>query len=219
MQQQITPSPTNTYFDKSRSRQPRCGSIAKPLLAVALLIIGCLWAGCVERKPERLERRESPVTSDLKDMVEACHEMQANSQIEPETYKQTMIVFRNRVYDLVTQALIREPEDLARAAEVLLASDMAGGEADCLLAFYMARNAAEKGMGDARYLAARCIDRYMVTSGQLQRFGTQVVKGPDGKFELAPYDPNTSDEERAEWGVPPLQELMEQGDTVGNITP
>lgn len=144
-------------------------------------------------------------------MAQAQEEMRTNPQIDQETYKQTMIVFRNRVYDLVAQALVREPEDLARAAQVLLACDLAGGDADCLLAFYLAKNAADKGMEDARPLAARCVDRYLVRSGQAQRFGTQMIADSLGNWMLAPVDPNTTDSERAAWGVPSLEELMQQG--------
>ncbi|MBD3258514.1 hypothetical protein GF377_08780 [candidate division GN15 bacterium] len=180
---------------------------------VLLLVVSLAVGGCIERKPERLARRESPVTADLKDMAGAQADMQADSTIDPETYKRTLIVFRNRVYDYTAQALVREAEDLYRAATILLECDIAGGDADCLLAFYMAKTAADKGMEEARYLAARSIDRHMVTHGKLQRFGTQEILDSLGGRTLAPFDPNTSDSERAAWGVPPLEELMPQGAT------
>ena len=61
----------------------------------------------------------------------------------------------------------------------------------------------------ARWLYAATWDRYLMNLNQPQRFGTQYTGrglGADCKFELVPVDPATTDEERAVYGVPTLEE-------------
>lgn len=58
----------------------------------------------------------------------------------------------------------------------------------------------------ARPLAARAFDRLRLLAGQPQKYGTEVVV-QDGVRTLWPVDPNTTDSERAKWGLPALAEL------------
>lgn len=56
-----------------------------------------------------------------------------------------------------------------------------------------------------RWLAAAARDRYLQSIGEPQIYGTQYRKGPDGRWTLEPIDEDAvTDEERQEWGVPPL---------------
>ena len=58
----------------------------------------------------------------------------------------------------------------------------------------------------AKWLAATAQDRYLVSIGKPQIYGTQYHM-ENGVWRLAPVDENAvTDEERAKWGVPPLAE-------------
>ncbi|MCR9245331.1 MAG: hypothetical protein NXI31_09885 [bacterium] len=57
-----------------------------------------------------------------------------------------------------------------------------------------------------RPLAATAYDRVRRLAGEPQKFGTQIVEC-EGRCELWPVDPTTTDSERAKWGLPPLAEL------------
>jgi hypothetical protein len=63
----------------------------------------------------------------------------------------------------------------------------------------------------ARWLAAASEDRLLVRQGQLQKWGTQFGK-KDGKWVLEDVDPAVTDEQRAEWDVPPLAEARERAE-------
>jgi hypothetical protein len=51
------------------------------------------------------------------------------------------------------------------------------------------------------------MDRYLLSNGKLQKFGTQMVQTIDGRRSLQPVEPTTTDEERLKYGVPSLVEL------------
>src|SRR6202011_3631592 len=54
-----------------------------------------------------------------------------------------------------------------------------------------------------RWLAAAALDRLLVHEGQRQKYGTQY-RTWGGAQMLVEVNPSTTDEERAEWDVPPL---------------
>ena len=86
--------------------------------------------------------------------------------------------------------------------------------------FMRARDLAYKSMGlghtPARWLFAAATDRFLVSQGKKQKFGTQyrmvALKNKNRKtkryFELAPYDKRTTDVVRAKFYVPPLKQLI-----------
>jgi hypothetical protein len=65
-------------------------------------------------------------------------------------------------------------------------------------------------LGDPRAirLAAASLDRWFVSVGNQQLFGTQF-HNVDGRWELISVDPSTTDAERAAWDVPSLAESLE----------
>ncbi|MCA8974411.1 MAG: hypothetical protein KDC98_06800 [Planctomycetes bacterium] len=63
----------------------------------------------------------------------------------------------------------------------------------------------------ARPLAATAFDRRRMLRGEPQKFGTQVVER-DGRRELWPVDPGTTDSERSKWGLPRLDELRRRAE-------
>lgn len=112
---------------------------------------------------------------------------------------------RELVLGMVSSGRIRSPGEHALAAFVLTSSREL---ADLDLAHRLALRAGE--LGDARGwpIAAEALDRALYLQGQPQRFGTQYVYEPVlQRWALYPVDPTTSDEERSEFGIPPLAAL------------
>lgn len=58
----------------------------------------------------------------------------------------------------------------------------------------------------ARWLAAASLDRKLMYEKKPQKYGTQFSREGTGPWTLWECDPKTTDEERAEWGVPTLDE-------------
>lgn len=73
------------------------------------------------------------------------------------------------------------------------------------LAHSYAKKALEMGSNVTKWLYAASLDRWLVSQGKLQKFGTQY-NTTTGK--ILDYDTKTTDEERAKYGVPPLEKLL-----------
>jgi hypothetical protein len=114
---------------------------------------------------------------------------------------------------------VRTPADKANAALVLqhtgltfCGDKMISLSADnYLLAHHLATSAYETGYADARFLVAQTIDRYLSLTEGVQKYGTnRFINQTTGAEEWAPIDRNTTDAERAKYGVPPLEVLLRQ---------
>jgi hypothetical protein len=80
-----------------------------------------------------------------------------------------------------------------------------------LLAHHLANAAFEAGDQNARHLVAQTLDRYLSMTAGYQKYGTnRFINQQTGREELSPIDRNTTDAERAKYGVPPLAELLKQ---------
>jgi len=76
-------------------------------------------------------------------------------------------------------------------------------------AHQLAMKAVELGDDSARWLAAAALDRSLLMDGKPQKYGTQFSLNSSDEWELAqPIDPAVTDEERAEWHVPPLEDAL-----------
>ena len=69
----------------------------------------------------------------------------------------------------------------------------------------LAAKAIELGYEEDKWLYAAALDRYLLSIGEREKFGTQTTGGCPGELEF--YDPETTDEERAVYDVPTLEEL------------
>jgi hypothetical protein len=175
-----------------------------PLL---LLLAAALCVSCIEKKTQRLEKKESPITAELKAIVEEDRAMRADSSVTPEELARADARHRETVYRFLAQSVVTEPEDLHRAALILYHADRQDCRETHMLAYYLAQEAVEKGFEQARYLAALTLDRYLVSSGAPQEYGTQFEIDSSGNHVLFPYDKTTTDSQRAAWHVPPLDSL------------
>ncbi len=116
---------------------------------------------------------------------------------------------------------VLEPQDAARRAEVM--SYLEGGSlttgadfyhaafifqhGDCPEHYKLANRLAAKAVVlgyDARWIYAAALDRYLLSVGKRQRFGTQYTSYDGCTYVLEPTDPKVSDAYRALYGVPSL---------------
>ena len=107
---------------------------------------------------------------------------------------------RERVQALLDSGALQYPIDLYHAAMVF---QHGLALADYQRAHELARQSAEQGCEQARWLAAAAHDRWLHRQGKPQKYGTQYHWVVD-HYELWPVDEATNDAERAAWGVPPL---------------
>jgi|GEM_PF-1888128 len=169
-------------------------------LGILALIFTSVGLGCIQRKPERLTRRESPVSAEMTELEQSARALNEDTLISSEVREAHLKELRAQVYDLLAQALMKEPEDLYRAAVILQMGDLTTESERLLLAHNLARQAVAKGYENARLLAAVCLDRYLVFCGRPQRYGTQYFIDSLGHRQQVPIDQAISDSERAAWG-------------------
>jgi hypothetical protein len=123
------------------------------------------------------------------------------------------------VLEQVARNGIRTPDDQINAAIVLVHSPLSVRDGKLtatnpdhfLLAHLLAMAAYEAKRPNARFLVAQSLDRYLTFTTGVQRYGTnRTVDMVTGKVGLVPVDRNTTDLERAKYGVAPLHELLKR---------
>lgn len=179
----------------------------RAFIGLGLLLIVVQFSACIEKKTYQVEKKESPITARLKEIVEEDRTMRLNPDITAKELALADAGHRRVVYEFLAQSLITEPEDLYRAALILYHTRLSACPETYLLAHYISVESANKGDESAKYLAAASLDKYLIASGVPQRYGTQYIIDKQGHIELLPYDTTTTDEERALWEVPALDSL------------
>ncbi len=116
---------------------------------------------------------------------------------------------RQRVEELIGSEALQAPEDYFHAAMVFQHGEKLE---DFWKAHELAMRGAELGHPDCRWLSAAAYDRWLMNQGKPQKYGTQYTTRDDGPYRLWDVDPNTTDEERAAWNVPPLAEALRQAE-------
>ena len=122
---------------------------------------------------------------------------------------------RIEVLGYILQGQIHAPRDLVYAAFVFQHGDCPGHYA---FAHRLATFALDVGYDEARWIYAATLDRYLMSLGQPQKYGTQYT-WEQGAYKLYPVDPATTDAERAEYNLPPLSVALQQvpGGGSGNV--
>jgi hypothetical protein len=110
------------------------------------------------------------------------------------------------VHALIDAGGLVEPDDYYHAAMVF---QHGVGLADYWRAHELALKAADLGYRQARWLAAAAYERWLMNQGRPQKYGTQY-RAVAGNWALWDVDPETTDEERSRWDVPPLAEAKRQ---------
>jgi hypothetical protein len=115
---------------------------------------------------------------------------------------------RERVMELVEDNQLRAGEDFYHAAWIMNHGDTPN---DARHAHLLSLLAHKSGYRPARWLAAASLDRWLMYQGKPQKYGTNYLF--DGQRDrLWDVDPQTTDEERAEWDVPPLAEQLRKAE-------
>jgi hypothetical protein len=115
---------------------------------------------------------------------------------------------RERVMEMVAAEALNSAEDYYHAAWIMNHGD---APQDARNAHRLALRSSELGYRPARWLAAATYDRWQMYRGKPQKYGTNYVY--DGRRDrLWDVDPETTDEERADWDVPPLAEQLRKAE-------
>jgi fucose permease len=122
---------------------------------------------------------------------------------------------RKSVLEIVGSNELHTAEDYYYAAHIMNHGDT---PEDARNAHILALRSSELGHRPARWLAAASYDRWQMYQGQPQKYGTNYVY--DGRGDrLWDVDPKTTDEERAEWDVPPLAEQIRKAQEANQHKP
>src|SRR5688572_1934187 len=115
---------------------------------------------------------------------------------------------RERVMAIAVANGLQIAEDYYHAAQIMNHGDTIE---DAGNAHRFALRSSELGYRPARWLAAASYDRWQMYQGKPQKYGTNYVY--DGRRDrLWDVDPQTPDEERAAWDVPPLAEQLRKAE-------
>jgi len=112
---------------------------------------------------------------------------------------------KKRVKEIIAKGGLRSAADYHHAALIFQHGDTT---ADYKKANELAKKGMEMGDERSKWLYAATMDRWLVSQGKPQKYGTQFRKNKKGDWELGPIDPTTTDEERARFNVPPLSEAL-----------
>jgi hypothetical protein len=122
---------------------------------------------------------------------------------------------RDAVQRLVADGRLQTGEDYYQAAWIMNHGDKPD---DAWQAHKLALKAAELGHRPARWLSAASYDRWCMYQGRPQKYGTQYVS--DGQRQrLWDVLPETTDEERATWDVPPLADQLRKAEEATSRDP
>lgn len=115
---------------------------------------------------------------------------------------------RKKVQIIIKEKSLKTEEDFYHAAMIFH-----HGSDDSYIkkAQSLAKKSMELGYEKARWLYAATIDRLLMRQGKKQKFGTQFTqKTSEAKWKLYPVDSETTNEERALYNVPPLEETKKK---------
>ena len=115
---------------------------------------------------------------------------------------------RERVTALLASSPLLDAEDYFHAAMIFQ-------HGETLEHFLRAHELAHKGIklghsGCLRLMAA-AYDRWLMARGYPQKYGTQYII-EHGHWALFAVDPSTTDEQRAQWNVPPLEQCFQRAE-------
>ncbi len=178
------------------------------IATILLLTTALIATSCIEERPKPPDPPEPEVSRLLREMVEEDQELRMNDTLDYGIVDAADREHREVVMDLLAQGGIDDPQDLHRAAFILQHSDPGSCRECYLLAHKLAMEAVRRGWDDARKLAAASLDRYLVFSKKPQKYGTQSNTDSTGHWYLFPIDSATTDSQRIEMNVLPLDSLI-----------
>jgi hypothetical protein len=172
------------------------------------------WQGFLDGVKAREAARQAKSNPEL---TRICDEDQKDREGGPGKIDWSVVGKRDaerlkRTKEIAAAGGLKSADDYFRAALVLQHSDETADYQQahdwCLKAV-----ALDPDVPDARWLAAATEDRALMSQKKPQRYGTQF-KMVDGKWILWQVDPTVTDEERAKWDVPSLDEARKRAEAM-----
>ena len=160
-----------------------------------------------------MEEKEE-VSKTLQDLYEQDIEDRRSRDWDKATPEEIQgIIARDRQRRELAQKLLDEGEAKTASDYHYLALIFQHGDKidDYKTAHECAKRAMEMGDDGVKWLFAATEDRWLLSEGRPQKYGTQFIN-PEGKgWQLAePIDPTITDEERAKYNVPSLAEARQK---------
>lgn len=122
---------------------------------------------------------------------------------------------RERARQILSEIADPESSDFYHAAWLFNHGDEPD---EARLAYELASESAASGHADAKWLAAAAFDRWCMYRGSRQKYGTQIV--PDGiGYRLWDVEPETTDDERARFGVPSIEAMKRRAEKLSSEWP
>lgn len=183
----------------------------QPMSFLVFLLMISWQVACVSEEPE-IQIRPSSV--ELGQMFAEDQEARTIDSDEP--MGPGDLERRKRVFDLLAKGAVVTAEDKFRAAMILNHTSLkfcgdeivSGNPENYYLGHQLAQEAMAMGYSEARLLVAQTIDRYLYYTTGEQKYGThRIIDMETGAEIVVPVDPSVTDEERAEYGVPPLADI------------
>jgi tetratricopeptide (TPR) repeat protein len=165
------------------------------------------FAEHVERVKANIERHAREHNAELQALYEADQAQRREGRWE--TLQADDTARRTRVAEILKAGGATTGVDYYNAAMVY----QHGGSLDAYAkAREYAARAVELGNERGRWLTAAAWDRWLRNAGYPQRFGTQYRCDKDGECVLQEWDPEVTDEERARWNVPTIEEALKRAE-------
>lgn len=126
---------------------------------------------------------------------------------------------RKQVFEMLAKGEIKTAKDKMNAALILQHTNLGYCNEELIsesvenyyLASLLSEQAFKEGLEDAKAMYAANMDRYLWLTVGIQKYGTQKVYVEEvDDFYWVPIDTLTTDQERTQFGIPPLKELLEK---------
>lgn len=160
----------------------------------------------------------SEVSTTLAEMYTADQEMRfsgVESPVDIIKFTASDWIRVNKVRRIVAADLLATADDYAHAAQILQHGSTAN---DYLQAHELSLTAHESGRADMLRHSALAEDRYLIATGQPQKYGSQFVCKPGTGWKLEPVNPTITDEDRANVNIEPLSTMESKMDELNEAT-
>lgn len=115
---------------------------------------------------------------------------------------------REKALSLLNEGKIKSAQDYHHVALIFQHGE---STIDYKMAHEFAKKALELGDESAKWLFAATLDRYLISMGKPQKYGTQFKLNNKREWELGePIDPTVTDKERVKYNVPPLSQALQK---------
>lgn len=176
-----------------------------------LLILTIILTSCKQKTETSSLKVEKPLEDNL-ELMKIYEQDQADRKgtgIDWQAVKKKDSLRRVRVYQLLDSNKVRTSKDYLNAAMVF--QHGGGDSASYGMAVKMMKKCIELDSTANKWLLAAATDRYLLSKGESQIYGTQFFKIGDDPWQRSQMDTTKiSDEERIKFGVETLAQQQEK---------